>query len=124
MSGVAVLCEVLTDNRNRTAPEIRKIFELSDGKLGGTGCVAWMFDSKGLFLIPTDRVDEDRLMEIALEAVTARPAGRQELLAYLRPGHLPGRRPGALPTPASRPKSKRSRGFPRTPSIWTPTPPE
>jgi YebC/PmpR family DNA-binding regulatory protein len=67
-NGVAVLCEVLTDNRNRTAPEIRKIFELSDGKLGGTGCVAWMFDSKGLFLIPTHLVDEDRLMEIALEA--------------------------------------------------------
>jgi YebC/PmpR family DNA-binding regulatory protein len=67
-NGVAVLCEVLTDNRNRTAPEIRKIFELSDGKLGGTGCVAWMFDSKGLFLIPADQVDEDKLMEVALEA--------------------------------------------------------
>jgi YebC/PmpR family DNA-binding regulatory protein len=66
--GVAVLCEVLTDNRNRTAPEIRKIFELSDGKLGSTGCVAWMFESKGLFLIPTSRTDEDRLMEVALEA--------------------------------------------------------
>ena len=66
--GVAVLCEVLTDNRNRTAGEIRKIFELSDGKLGSTGCVAWMFVSKGLFLIPTTAVDEDKLMELALEA--------------------------------------------------------
>jgi YebC/PmpR family DNA-binding regulatory protein len=66
--GVAVLCEVLTDNRNRTAGEIRKIFELSDGKLGGAGCVAWMFDNKGLFLIPEDAIEEDRLMEIALEA--------------------------------------------------------
>ena len=66
--GVAMLCEVLTDNRNRTAPEIRKIFEISDGKLGGTGCVAWMFESKGLFLIPADQIDEDKLMEIALEA--------------------------------------------------------
>ncbi|HBO46357.1 MAG TPA: YebC/PmpR family DNA-binding transcriptional regulator [Planctomycetaceae bacterium] len=66
--GVAILCEVLTDNRNRTAPEIRKIFELADGKLGSTGCVAWMFDSKGLFLIPTDRTNEDTLMEVALEA--------------------------------------------------------
>ncbi|NLE37108.1 MAG: YebC/PmpR family DNA-binding transcriptional regulator [Pirellulaceae bacterium] len=66
--GVAILCEVLTDNRNRTAPEIRKIFELADGKLGGTGCVAWMFESKGLFLIPTDRTNEDSLMEVALEA--------------------------------------------------------
>ena len=68
VGGVAVLCEVLTDNRNRTAPEIRKAFELSDGKLGSTGCVAWMFDSKGLFLVPIEKVDEDTLMEVALEA--------------------------------------------------------
>ncbi len=66
--GVAVLCEIFTDNRNRTAPEIRKIFEMSDGKLGSTGCVAWMFDLKGLFLVPADQADEDTLMEIALEA--------------------------------------------------------
>ncbi len=68
VAGVAVLCEVLTDNRNRTAPEIRKIFEMADGKLGSTGCVAWMFDSKGLFLIPAAATDEDTLMDIALEA--------------------------------------------------------
>jgi len=67
-NGVAVMCEVLTDNRNRTAGEIRKIFELSDGKLGSTGCVAWMFDSKGLFLVPHSAVEEEKLMEIALEA--------------------------------------------------------
>ena len=66
--GVAVLCEILTDNRNRTAPEIRKIFELADGKLGATGCVAWMFDRKGLFLFAKDQVGEERLMELALEA--------------------------------------------------------
>jgi len=65
--GVAVLCECLTDNRNRTASEIRKIFDLSDGKLGGAGSVAWMFESKGYFLIPGDKADEDRLMEIALD---------------------------------------------------------
>jgi len=68
VGGVAVLCEVLTDNRNRTAPEVRKIFELSDGKLGSTGCVAWMFDSKGLFLVPVEAADEETLMELALEA--------------------------------------------------------
>ena len=67
-SGVAVLCEVLTDNRNRTAPEIRKIFEIAGGKLGSTGCVAWMFNSKGLFIIAADKTDEDTLMELALEA--------------------------------------------------------
>jgi YebC/PmpR family DNA-binding regulatory protein len=66
--GVAVLCECLTDNRNRTASEIRKIFDLSDGKLGGAGSVAWMFENKGYFLIPGDKADEDRLMEIALDA--------------------------------------------------------
>lgn len=66
--GVAILCEVLTDNRNRTAGEIRKIFELGDGKLGSTNCVAWMFESKGMFLVPGDVIEEDKLMELALEA--------------------------------------------------------
>ncbi len=66
--GVAVLCEVLTDNRNRTAPEVRKTFEIAGGKLGSTNCVAWNFDKKGLFLISADKTDEDTLMEIALEA--------------------------------------------------------
>jgi YebC/PmpR family DNA-binding regulatory protein len=66
--GVAVLCEALTDNRNRTASEIRKVFELSDGKLAAAGCVAWMFDSKGLFIVAADKADEEKLMELALEA--------------------------------------------------------
>lgn len=66
--GVAILCEILTDNRNRTAGEIRKIFELGDGKLGATGCVSWMFDRKGLFVIPVEKVDEDELLEFSLEA--------------------------------------------------------
>ena len=66
--GVAVLCEIMTDNRNRTAPEVRKIFEVNDGKLGATGCVAWMFDRKGLFVIAADSIDEEKLMDIALEA--------------------------------------------------------
>jgi YebC/PmpR family DNA-binding regulatory protein len=67
-AGVAVLCEILTDNRNRTAPELRKIFELAGGKLGSTGCVEWMFDRKGLFLFSTADTDEERLFEVALEA--------------------------------------------------------
>lgn len=66
--GVAVLCEIYTDNRNRTAPEVRKIFEIAGGKLGATGCVAWMFDRKGVARISRDKVEEDALMEIALEA--------------------------------------------------------
>jgi YebC/PmpR family DNA-binding regulatory protein len=66
--GVAVLCEILTDNRNRTAGEIRKIFELADGKLGASGCVAWMFDRQGLFFVAAESIAEDALMELALEA--------------------------------------------------------
>jgi YebC/PmpR family DNA-binding regulatory protein len=66
--GVAVLCEILTDNRNRTAPEVRKIFELAEGKLGETGCVAWMFERKGMFTVAADKIDEESLMELALEA--------------------------------------------------------
>ncbi len=66
--GVAVLCEILTDNRNRTAPEVRKIFELAGGKLGATGCVAWMFDRKGLIIMGKSQTDEESLMELALES--------------------------------------------------------
>ena len=66
--GVAVLCEILTDNRNRTAPEVKKIFELSGGKLGATGCVAWMFERKGMAVIASDQTDEETLLELAMEA--------------------------------------------------------
>ncbi|MDZ4686308.1 MAG: YebC/PmpR family DNA-binding transcriptional regulator [Planctomycetaceae bacterium] len=66
--GVAVLCEILTDNRNRTAGEIRKIFENHGGSLGTTGCVAWMFERTGLLQVSSASVSEDRLFEIALEA--------------------------------------------------------
>ncbi len=66
--GVAVLCEILTDNRNRTAGEVRRIFEINGGNLGSTGCVAWMFERKGLFIIPATQISEDGLMELAIEA--------------------------------------------------------
>jgi YebC/PmpR family DNA-binding regulatory protein len=66
--GVAVLCEIMTDNRNRTAPEIRKLFDIHGGKLGATNCVAWMFERKGLIIIAADQVAEERLMEVAMEA--------------------------------------------------------
>jgi len=66
--GVAVMCEVMTDNRNRTAPEVRKLFEIHGGKLGATGCVAYLFERKGLVLISSDKTDEESLMELALEA--------------------------------------------------------
>jgi YebC/PmpR family DNA-binding regulatory protein len=66
--GVAIMCEILTDNRNRTAPELRKVFEVHGGKLGSTGCVAYLFERKGLVVIPAEQIEEDALMELALEA--------------------------------------------------------
>ena len=66
--GVAVLCEALTDNRNRTAGELRRVFEAAGGNLGASGCVSFLFHFKGLFLVDPKHVDEDRLMEVALEA--------------------------------------------------------
>lgn len=66
--GVAIMCDIMTDNRNRTAPEIRKVFEVNGGKLGATNCVAYLFERKGLFIFSADKVSEERLMEIALEA--------------------------------------------------------
>jgi len=66
--GVAILCEILTDNRNRTAGEIRRLFEIHGGNLGSSGCVNWMFERKGIFQIPSTSTTEDRLFEIALEA--------------------------------------------------------
>ena len=66
--GVAIIVEILTDNRNRTAGEVRKIFEKGGGNMGAPGCVAYMFDRKGLFAIPAKGADEDTLMTIALDA--------------------------------------------------------
>ncbi|MCO6046753.1 YebC/PmpR family DNA-binding transcriptional regulator [Aeoliella sp. ICT_H6.2] len=67
-AGVAIMCEILTDNRNRTAPEIRKLFEVCGGKLGATGCAAWTFDRKGVIVIADDKTNEESLMELAIEA--------------------------------------------------------
>lgn len=66
--GVAILCDILTENRNRTAGEVRKIFEVHGGNLGSVGCVSWMFERKGMFIVPRQHVQEDSLYEIALEA--------------------------------------------------------
>jgi YebC/PmpR family DNA-binding regulatory protein len=66
--GVAVMVQVLTDNRNRTAPEIRHTFEKSGGNMGSSGAVAWMFDRKGIILVDADKIGEDDLMGKALDA--------------------------------------------------------
>jgi len=66
--GVALFVEVLTDNKNRSASEIRSIFSKHNGNLGGSGSVAWIFERKGMINIGKDKVPEDELMEIVLEA--------------------------------------------------------
>lgn len=66
--GVAILVDVLTDNRNRTNGEVRKIFERGGGKMGSAGNVSFLFDRKGFFVVPASAIDEDSLMAIALEA--------------------------------------------------------
>ncbi len=66
--GVAILIPVLTDNRNRTGPEIRHILSRHNGSLAEPNAVAWNFEKKGYFLISGDRVDEETLMDIVLEA--------------------------------------------------------
>ena len=66
--GVAVLVEVLTDNKNRAVADVRHLFERHGGSLGAAGCVAWMFSQKGLIVLPRDQTDEERLFEVALEA--------------------------------------------------------
>jgi YebC/PmpR family DNA-binding regulatory protein len=64
--GVAMMVDALTDNRNRTAPEIRKIFEKKGGSMGTSGCVSYMFSKKGVIIVACGNVDEDSLMDIAL----------------------------------------------------------
>ena len=66
-NGVAVLVEALTDNRNRTAADVRHVFGKNDGNLGATGAVAWLFERRGLVLVDADGADEDELMLAAAE---------------------------------------------------------
>ena len=90
--GVAMLVQVLTDNKNRTVADVRHIFSKHNGNLGETGCVSWMFENKGLILVDKAGVEEDKLLEVALDAgaldlkdngkefeVTVSPAGFEEV---------------------------------------------
>ncbi len=100
--GVAVMVDVLTDNRNRTAPEINRIFERHGGSLGKSGCVNWMFGKKGLITVAADKVDEEALLEIALGAgaddmtntgevyeITCEPAAYEALKQTLQEKEIP-----------------------------------
>ncbi len=100
--GVAIMIEALTDNRNRTAPEIKRIFEKHNGSLGTSGCVNWMFDKKGLVTVSTDQANEEELLEIALNAgaddmrtigdvfeITCDPAAYETLTNALKEKEIP-----------------------------------
>jgi YebC/PmpR family DNA-binding regulatory protein len=78
-SGVAMLVEVLTDNKNRTVADVRHIFSKHNGSLGETGCVSWMFEKKGLIVIDKSNVEEDRLIEVVLDAgaLDVKAAGKE-----------------------------------------------
>src|SRR2546429_1991643 len=66
--GAAILAQVLTDNKNRTVSEIRRLFTKHGGNLGETGCVSWMFDKRGLITVEKSQIDEDRLVGLLLGA--------------------------------------------------------
>jgi YebC/PmpR family DNA-binding regulatory protein len=88
-SGAAILVQALTDNRNRTLQDVRNIFSRHGGNLGESGCVAWLFDSRGLITIRTNELDTEKL---ALEAIDAGAedvtAERNFVAIYTRPEEL------------------------------------
>ncbi|HEX41831.1 MAG TPA: YebC/PmpR family DNA-binding transcriptional regulator [Phycisphaerales bacterium] len=100
--GIAVMVDTLTDNRNRTGPEIKKVFERHGGSLGTSGCVGWMFSQKGLITVAVSAAAEDDLMELALSAgaddmqtsgdvyeITCAPAAYEQLKAALEARQIP-----------------------------------
>ena len=100
--GIAFLCKVVTDNRNRTAGEIKKIFERAGGNLGAPNSVAFQFTQKGVIVVPSAVASEDRMMEVALEAgaddvqssaeiheITCAPARFHDVKAALEKAGLP-----------------------------------
>jgi YebC/PmpR family DNA-binding regulatory protein len=122
-NGVAVLCEIMTDNRNRTAPEIRKVFEVNGGKLGATNCVAYLFERKGLFVFSTDSTAEERLIEVALEAGAEDIKHVGDKLEVLCEPNSFSTVSDAFDTAGLAPSRKRSLEFRRIPSNWIRTEP-
>ncbi len=101
-SGVAIMVEALTDNRNRTTPEIKRVFEKHGCSLGTSGCVNWMFSKKGLITVSMTSVGEEQLLEIALSAgaddmqntgevfeITCEPDAYEELKKTLKEKEIP-----------------------------------
>ena len=83
--GAAILAQVVTDNKNRTVSEIRRVFSKHGGNLGETGCVSWMFDKKGLITIEKSQIDEERLMGIVLDAGAEDVKDEDELFEVVTP---------------------------------------
>ncbi len=101
-NGIAIMIEALTDNRNRTGPEIKRVFEKHGGSLGASGCVNWMFTKKGLITVNAANTDEEQLLEIALSAgaddmqavgevfeITCEPVAYEELKKTLEENEIP-----------------------------------
>ena len=101
-AGVAIMVEALTDNRNRTTPQIKRLFEKHNGSLGTGGCVNWMFTKKGLITVSTEDTNEEQLFEIALNAgaddmqntgdvyeITCDPAAYEKLKERLQEKDIP-----------------------------------
>jgi len=101
-NGVAIMVEALTDNRNRTGPEVKRLFEKHGGSLGTSGCVNWMFSKKGLITISASNTEEEQLMEIALSSgaddmqavgevfeITCDPTAYEELKKILEENEIP-----------------------------------
>lgn len=87
--GVAVLVSSLTDNRNRTVAEVRHLFSKYNGSMGEAGCVAWLFETKGYISVNKNAVDEEKLMELVLEAGGDDiDDGGEEWEIYCEPGIL------------------------------------
>lgn len=101
-SGVAIMVEALTDNRNRTGPEVKRLFEKHGGSLGTSGCVNWMFKKKGLITVNAASAEEEQLLELALSAgaddmqavgevfeITCETAAYEELKRTLEENEIP-----------------------------------
>jgi YebC/PmpR family DNA-binding regulatory protein len=101
-AGVAIMVDTMTDNKNRTVAEIRYIMSKNGGNLGANGCVAWMFHKKGIMTIEAEGIDEDELLEVALEAgaedmtsedglfqITTDPASFEDVRAALEEQSIP-----------------------------------
>jgi len=102
LNGIAIMVEALTDNRNRTGPEVKRIFEKHGGSLGTSGCVNWMFTKKGLITVNAANANEEQLLEIALGAgaddmqaeeevfeITCDPGAYEELKKALQEKEIP-----------------------------------